>query len=85
MTATSILLLGLLASAASGVAGDPAPGASPPVPACTVKAGVAIGIGDPCPAFACPDLNPSSPLHGQTVTPALLKDKVWIAYFGSCT
>ena len=52
---------------------------------CIIEEGPAIEVGDPVPAFSCPDLNPSSPLYGQMVTPALLGEQIWIAYFGSCT
>ncbi|MFH1529430.1 MAG: hypothetical protein ABIK09_01710 [Pseudomonadota bacterium] len=52
---------------------------------CIIDEGLAIEVGDQVPEFSCPDLNPSSPFYGGLVTPAVLSEQVWIAYFGSCT
>ncbi|MBM4371513.1 MAG: hypothetical protein FJ098_07650, partial [Deltaproteobacteria bacterium] len=52
---------------------------------CVIEPGPAIAVGDPCPPFACPDLNPGSSTFGQEITPVFLGELIWIAYFGSCT
>jgi hypothetical protein len=42
-------------------------------------------IGDYVPYFSCVDVNSTSALYGESVSPWALQGKIWIAYFGSCT
>lgn len=56
-----------------------------PAEFCQVVPTDPIAVGEPAPTFLCVDDNPSSASHNGTFSPASLKGKVWLAYFGSCT
>lgn len=44
-----------------------------------------LGVGEAAPAFLCRNVNANSDGYLNPVTDVLLKERIWIAYFGSCT
>ena len=52
---------------------------------CQVAPGPVPDVGYKLPHFLCKDVNPGTPTFGGPVSDITLKEKVWIAYFGSCT
>lgn len=52
---------------------------------CHIESGSSFGLGKTVPRFVCMDRNTNSPTYGQQVTDAVLRERVWVAYFGSCT
>jgi len=60
-------------------------GSAPCGNTCYVAADDAIGVGESIPGFLCEDRNENSLSYQEWVTPAKVKEIVWIAYFGSCT
>jgi hypothetical protein len=56
-----------------------------PAELCQIVPTEPVAIGGAVPYFLCTDLNPASATFNGTFSPWSLKEKVWIAYFGSCT
>jgi Cys-rich repeat protein len=52
---------------------------------CQVAEGPPIATGELVRHFLCKDVNPSSATNGAGVSDIVLREQVWIAYFGSCT
>ncbi len=52
---------------------------------CFIEPGAALVMGGTVPKLLCQDMNTQSPTHGLPYTDVFLKERVWIAYFGSCT
>jgi len=56
-----------------------------PAEVCQIVDSEPVEVGQKVPYFLCTNLNEESETVGDAFSPITLKEKVWIAYFGSCS